>query len=233
MSSKANVLKGPVSSSMSASQSHNPNQSSVADSSSSSPQKSSALSQGQEQASSSFQNFLKEEGNALDEYVRRRNEARQKIIRHSKAYANIENTMDHVSHLQLTVSGKDSELREKNAEIEGLNLIRQTTLKDYQNEYDNWKHQHNDMQATIKALNSSSKEANARAEAADGIHVRLRETLAQIEAVERKAAKAEQRFRKADDRSRELDRQLDQCTARLREWDEYISVLEDIDFSSL
>lgn len=44
-----------------------------------------------------------------------------------EAYADIEKTMDHASRLQLTVTGKDAELRKKDAEIERLNSGRRAT----------------------------------------------------------------------------------------------------------
>lgn len=186
-----------------------------------------------EQASSSFQNFLDEQDNAFNEFARRIMEARQNITGYSKAYADIEKTMDQLSHLRLIVSQKDIELQKKNTEIEHLNSIRQTMRKDYRDEYDKWKQQLKKLQTRIEELESTSKEANARAAAAESTQARLKEMLLQLEDTGKKTAKTEQKLRKAEDKGRDLQRQLDQSTDRLREWDEYISVLEDVDLVSL
>ncbi|KAL9098394.1 MAG: hypothetical protein Q9163_005938 [Psora crenata] len=230
MSSRADNAQGTLSSSRSLKPTGKPNRNGATDISLPPAQENSASSQ--EQASSSFQEFLDEDHNAFNEFVRRSEEARQKIRRYSKAYASIEKYMDYASNLQLTVAGKDTQLREKDAEISRLNSNRQTMLQDFEDRYSKWSQQRDEQENRIKELELSLAEAKAHAAEADGARASLKEKEAQLESKERKVTKMEQKLRKADDKSRDLKRQLDQSTDRLREWDEYISLVEEIDFAS-
>lgn len=180
----------------------------------------------QEQASSAFRQFLHEQDDAFQQLTKRLTGARQQLTKYTDAYAAIEQTMDRLSNLNLTVSEKNDELERKKREIERLNSIRQAMHDDYENRYDKWKLDCEQLQARIEELKSSCKKAQDRAELAGSAQTRLKETEAEMEVVVKK-------LRKADDRYRNLRRQFDECSDRLKEWDEYTSVLENVDFDTL
>lgn len=186
-----------------------------------------------EQASSWFREFLDEQTRAHNDFIKRFEEARQKIEGYSKAYMSIEKTMDRLSNLQLLVSDKDTELQKRNKEIEDLNLVRRTIEKDRLRQYDEWKKQLEERKAMIERLELKLKEANARRETAESNETILKEKLAQLKDAEERASQVEEKLQEREERCKELERQLGDTTSRLREWEKYIAVLEDIDMVSL
>jgi hypothetical protein len=140
-----------------------------------------------------------------------------KLFRHSRAYSDIEQTMDRQSVMEL-------ELQTQKGQILHLELNQQSQIRAFEARYDEWKDEKSLLEHQKKKVEEEMADRHARE------MVQVEKDL--VDETERANALVK-RLERATTEVNLVKRELAVCNDKLQGWESYTTKLKDVDFESL
>ncbi|KAI9808034.1 MAG: hypothetical protein M1827_007540 [Pycnora praestabilis] len=137
------------------------------------------------------------------------------MSKYSDEYSNIEATMDRQSAMELDIATKD-------ACISCLSSTNQTQMDGFEERYRKWNEE---------KMGIELREAGVKAELTATAAREMKEMRKELEYEKSKVAMQNEKLERASSKMEQMKTEYNFCNARLRKWENYTSLLKDVDFA--
>jgi chromosome segregation ATPase len=136
--------------------------------------------------------------------------------------------MDRCSALEL-------ESRTKDTRISAMQSSNEVHIKEFEKRYSKWDKEKNrlGLQITKMEAEMTAQAERIRREQKDAHAREIREVWKELEAEKKSAATLDEKLERASTKIKTMEMELALCNGRLREWEDHVSGLKDIDLEAL